>query len=42
MIGFFVGGCVVDSEGNGFMGVKIEIDDMERVMIDFDGYYKFD
>lgn len=40
--GFSVGGRVVDSEGNGLMGVKIEIDDTERATTDSDGYYKLD
>lgn len=42
MTGFSVGGRVVDSEGDGLEGVKIEIDDTERATTDSDGYYKLD
>lgn len=42
MTGFSVGGRVVDSEGTGLEGVKIEIDDTERATTDAEGYYKLD
>ena len=34
MTGFSVGGRVVDSEGTGLEGVKIEIDDVGRATTD--------
>lgn len=42
MTGFSVGGRVVDSEGHGLEGVKIEIDEIERAITGADGYYKLD
>lgn len=42
MTGFSVGGRVVDSNGIGLEGVKIEIGNVERATTDSHGHYKLD
>ena len=42
MTGFSVGGRVVDNNGNGLEGVKIEIGNVERATTDSHGHYKLD
>lgn len=40
--GFSVGGRVIDSNGMGVDGAKIEVDGHERSITDREGYYKLD